>query len=685
MQPSAPSSSNNFSAIARRLLLKRQTQEGPAPTTSAKAPKYEEIHPQPLPVHTNVPAKTEGKPTRNKQRILQFSYEENRYLISSFVANYHEYYGHYSFHATRSALRYIKIRFLEKWAGDLSALRSIKRTSLQVFDKLKKSIYTAHHYIKALKRYHAGEISQLPNLQSYLEPLVAKFLEEEHGLHLQGSSHSSRNFIEEFNEVRPPSTQPAPDEEDVPAASTSVDDELFTKEEWSGEKEPSRIRRVRLTYKENQHLINSLLESYDEYYGLYNTGVSRIDQRAIKEKFHQKWADEMSTLTNYSRTAAQIHGRVRKSLTTVKRYVKALIRYSSGDLSDVPRLPTHLEPLVSKVREHLTILANKPSNVHRDMMHMDRSPSPDEMDAFETGSSVDDEHSRDVACSEAGNNTKDNKTAPFTAEEDQYIVSWLLENYDEYYGCNCPEPTKWRVRTIKNQFHQKWAKQLSALGQHKRTASQIFERIIKNVDMVRSHIEVLEKHWHVDDHPLPSYLEPLVSRVLKHEQLLSNLSGNLTDDYDDMMDHSPPPDETDGLAAIDDEHGMAVLFAPVSDSKTVSETSVVFLPSSEHESKPPAEQAALLLPGSDSGTAEDPTVYLPPNDEEGKPPAEQHAAALLLQNGDDEEPADTVTHATALLPHDADVKDLSDTATSAFDLIPEEVLGVRRPDEESER
>ncbi|EYC06704.1 hypothetical protein Y032_0074g846 [Ancylostoma ceylanicum] len=497
MQPSAPSSSNNFSAIARRLLLKRQTQEGSAPATSAKVSK----------------------------------------------------------------------------------------------------------------RYQTGEISQLPNLQSYLEPLVAKFLEEEQ-LQLQGSSRASRNFLEDFNEVMPVRNQLEPDEEDVKEASNSVDDELFAKEEWSGEKEPSRIRRARLTYRENQHLIASLLANYDVYYGLYNTGYSRIDQRIIKEKFHQKWAEEMSTLTNYSRTAAQIHGRVRKSITIIRRYVKAVDKYGSGDLSEVPRLPTHLEPLVSKVREHMTILANKSSNVHDDKdVPMDHSPSPDEIDAIETGSSVDDEHSREAACSEVGNKTKDNKTSSFTADEDQHIVSWLLENYDEYYGCNCTE-----------------------------------------------------------------------------RDYSSESTGNSTDDYDEMMDQSLQEDETDGFVAsssIDDGPGMAVLFAPVSDSKTASETSVVFLPSTDHESKPPAEQAALLLPGSDSGTAEESAVYLPPFEEERKPPAEQHAAALLLQNGDDEEPADTVTHATALLSHDADVKDPSSTATSAFDLIPEEVLGVRRPDDET--
>ncbi|EYC06706.1 hypothetical protein Y032_0074g846 [Ancylostoma ceylanicum] len=590
MQPSAPSSSNNFSAIARRLLLKRQTQEGSAPATSAKV------------------SKTEGKPARSK-RILPFSSEENRYLIASFLANYHEYYGHHCFHATKTALQYIKIGFLEKWAEDLSVLRSHRRTPLQVFDKLKKNIYLANLYIKAYKRYQTGEISQLPNLQSYLEPLVAKFLEEEQ-LQLQGSSRASRNFLEDFNEVMPVRNQLEPDEEDVKEASNSVDDELFAKEEWSGEKEPSRIRRARLTYRENQHLIASLLANYDVYYGLYNTGYSRIDQRIIKEKFHQKWAEEMSTLTNYSRTAAQIHGRVRKSITIIRRYVKAVDKYGSGDLSEVPRLPTHLEPLVSKVREHMTILANKSSNVHDDKdVPMDHSPSPDEIDAIETGSSVDDEHSREAACSEVGNKTKDNKTSSFTADEDQHIVSWLLENYDEYYGCNCTE-----------------------------------------------------------------------------RDYSSESTGNSTDDYDEMMDQSLQEDETDGFVAsssIDDGPGMAVLFAPVSDSKTASETSVVFLPSTDHESKPPAEQAALLLPGSDSGTAEESAVYLPPFEEERKPPAEQHAAALLLQNGDDEEPADTVTHATALLSHDADVKDPSSTATSAFDLIPEEVLGVRRPDDET--
>lgn len=107
------------------------------------------------------------------------------------------------FSATRSALRNIKIRFLEKWAEELTALRGRKRTPSQVFEKVKKSINTANHYIKALvsfeasllrlsvnryherfcvslqKKYQACEISQLPPLQSYLEPLVAKILEEE--------------------------------------------------------------------------------------------------------------------------------------------------------------------------------------------------------------------------------------------------------------------------------------------------------------------------------------------------------------------------------------------------------------------------------------------------------------------------------------------------------------------------
>ncbi|RCN46479.1 hypothetical protein ANCCAN_07472 [Ancylostoma caninum] len=118
--------------------------------------------------------------------------------------------------------------------------------------------------------------------------------------------------------------------------------------------------------------------------------------------------------------------------------------------------------------------------------------------------------------------------------------------------------------------------------------------------MVRNHLEALEKHWH--DEELPSYLEPLVLRVWKHEQLLSN--------------HSPPGDEADVVGASssnDDGHG----------------TSVVFFPTTDQETKPPAEQAAHLLPGSDTNTAEEPAIYLPPSDEEIKPLAEQ-----LTKSGD---------------------------------------------------
>ncbi|KAL6725386.1 hypothetical protein Aduo_007442 [Ancylostoma duodenale] len=666
MQSSAPSSSNNFSAIARRLLLKRQAPESPAALFAEKTPKCEETPvqplPVPLPVHINIPAKTEHKQVRDKPRIiLQFSPDENRYLVYSFLAHYDEYYGRHSSDATRSALRNIKLGFLEKWADDLTVLRGRKRSSLQVFEKMKKNINIANHYIKALKKYQAGEISQLPPLQSYLEPLVAKFLQEEQKLHSQGLS---RNFCDEFDEVRPVNTCVQPEEIDGPSASGSVDVDLFMKAEWSGEKEPSRIRTPRLTLKENQLLISWLLENYDQYYDLHKTGVSRVYARFIKDKFHEKWASKLSALSKYKRTAPLIYDRIRKSVTTVKNYIKALDRYESGALLELPHLPTHLEALVPKIRDHISRFPEKSSNARKDLMPTDHSPSPDEIDDLETGSSVDDEHSREAACSEGGSNTKDNKMAPFSSEEDQQLASWLLEHYDKYYGFNCTEPTKLHVRTIKNRFHQKWARQLSALGPHKRTASQVFERVIKIVDMVRNHLEAQEKHWHGEE--LPSYLEPLVSRVWEHEQLLSKLSGKFPNDYDEMMhmDHSPPQDETDGLVAgstNDDGHEM-VLFAPVSDSKTTSETSVVFFPPTDQETKPPAEQAVHLLPGSDTNTAGEPAIYLPPSDEEAKPPAEQHASALLLDSVDDKEPDDTVT--------------------SAFDLIPKEVLGIGPPDDE---
>ncbi|RCN46477.1 hypothetical protein ANCCAN_07470, partial [Ancylostoma caninum] len=169
--------------------------------------------------------KTEHRQVRNKPRvILQFSSEENRYLVSSFLAHYDEYYGHHSSEATRSALRSIKIGFLEKWAEDLSVLRNRKRTSLQVLQKMKKNINIANHYIKALKKYQAGEISQLPPLQSYLEPLVAKFLEEDQHLHSQGLS---RNFCDDFNELWPMDAYPPLDDVDGPLVSGSVDDDIF--------------------------------------------------------------------------------------------------------------------------------------------------------------------------------------------------------------------------------------------------------------------------------------------------------------------------------------------------------------------------------------------------------------------------------------------------------------------------
>ncbi|EYC06718.1 hypothetical protein Y032_0074g853 [Ancylostoma ceylanicum] len=173
MESSAPSSSKNFSSIARRFLLNREEHKSEGAVQEQKPPAAENMQ------------ENQCNGSGIKGVRIQFSPEENRYLVARFVESYDEYHGHYNTKTSKFVLKELKVSFHQKWAEDFSTRGPYKRTPQQVYDRLRKICASVKEYIKALKRYKSGEIdeSQLPPLKPYLYPLVRKISEHERRLY----------------------------------------------------------------------------------------------------------------------------------------------------------------------------------------------------------------------------------------------------------------------------------------------------------------------------------------------------------------------------------------------------------------------------------------------------------------------------------------------------------------------
>ncbi|KAL6725388.1 hypothetical protein Aduo_007444 [Ancylostoma duodenale] len=225
MEFPAPSSSRNFSAIARRLLLSRQQQGNSNPSQQQTTPepgisRTKQESPDPAQQQTE---SERNEPISKTARVIFFTDEENRWLAARFLESYDDYYGNYNPKTSKFDLKKIKDGFHQKWAEEFSTRGPYKRTPMQVYDRLRKMGVRVRDYIRQLHRYQSGEIdvSELPSLKPYLQRLVPKICEHEQRLYKQLYPHLCDNFDEEMLT----DDSPSPDETDAFAACSSIDDE----------------------------------------------------------------------------------------------------------------------------------------------------------------------------------------------------------------------------------------------------------------------------------------------------------------------------------------------------------------------------------------------------------------------------------------------------------------------------
>ncbi|VDL69440.1 unnamed protein product [Nippostrongylus brasiliensis] len=153
------------------------------------------------------------------------------------------------------------------------------------------------------------------------------------------------------------------------------------------------------------------------------------------------------------------------------------------------------------------------------------------------------------------------KIVQWSSVENELLMELFLDSYDSYYF-RFADGSKKSTRAVRESLHEKWAEQLSRLGNAERTPTQVHEKIKKNIAKVKKYIKG-GAGFVALGYRLPPFLRPLELKLREeHDRQRFDADGSIMKSLDftgEQRDGSPEQKFTrvspqpEGNLELDDE------------------------------------------------------------------------------------------------------------------------------------
>ncbi|WKY13796.1 hypothetical protein Q1695_004548 [Nippostrongylus brasiliensis] len=133
------------------------------------------------------------------------------------------------------------------------------------------------------------------------------------------------------------------------------------------------------------------------------------------------------------------------------------------------------------------------------------------------------------------------KIVQWSSVENELLMELFLDSYDSYYF-RFADGSKKSTRAVRESLHEKWAEQLSRLGNAERTPTQVHEKIKKNIAKVKKYIKG-GAGFAALGYRLPLFLRPLELKLREeHDRQRFDADGSIMKSLDftgEQRDGSP--------------------------------------------------------------------------------------------------------------------------------------------------